>query len=230
MKLFKRFKSVILRYELEEKKILQFIANFSPSGLILDVGCGYGRLLELIPDDKYTAYGIDLNPEIVKACKANGLNCFTPEQFESSMESTQFDVILMLHIIEHLSPSSCFKFIDSYLDRLKDGGILIIATPVLTEYFFEDFDHIKPYYPTGINMVFSGEGAQVQYYSRNKLLMIDLWYKKYFLRPTNSRMIYFPKFPIINSIGKLFFPLLFKISCGIIGKTDGWVGVFRKIK
>jgi hypothetical protein len=117
---------------------------------------------------------------------------------------------------------------DAYLDKLKDGGILIIATPILTEYFFEDFDHIKPYYPAGINMVFSGDGAQVQYYSRNKLRMVDLWYKKYFYRWTNTKFIYFPGNRFIQVFSKLLFALLFKISFGIVGRKDGWVGVFCK--
>lgn len=217
----------ILKYDLEERQVLRFIKSYCPGGSLLDVGCGYGRMLELIPPDKYEAFGVDLNAEIVRACNAKGLNCFTPKDFLGA-ERPQFDVILMLHVIEHMNPDECFKFIDAYLDKLKDGGILIIATPILTEYFFEDFDHIKPYYPAGINMVFSGDGAQVQYYSRNKLRMVDLWYKKYFYRLTNAKFIYFPTNRFFQVLSKLLFALLFKASYGLVGRRDGWVGVFCK--
>lgn len=228
LKKLKILHSKILKYDLEERKLLQFLAAYCPKGNILDVGCGYGRILELLSPNIYKAIGVDLNPAIISACKAKGLNCLTPEDLESSICS-QFDAILMLHVIEHMNPEDCFKFMDTYLDKLKDDGILIIATPVLTEYFFEDFDHIKPYYPAGINMVFSGDGSQVQYYSRNKLRMIDLWYKKYFYRWTNSKIVYFQNNRLFYILSKLVFALLFKISRGFFGKKDGWVGVFRKI-
>lgn len=222
-------RKAIYNYDLEEKKVMEFIARYFPEGSVLDIGCGYGRMLELIPTDRYETFGVDLNDKIVEACKAKGLNCFTPTFFKSETD-LKFDVMLMLHVIEHMAPDDCFKFIDGYLDRLKEGGILIIATPVLTDYFFEDFDHIKPYYPVGINMVFSGNNAQVQYYSRNKLKMIDLWYKKYFFRITNSRSIYFPMGKFLHDLGRLLSALIFKITLGQVGKKDGWVGVFRKVK
>jgi len=227
MRVLKLLQANLLRYDLEEKKVVQFLADYCLSGTILDVGCGYGRVLELLSPDRYEAVGVDLNPAIVAACQAKGLNCLTPTDLENSTHS-KFDAILMLHVIEHMNPDECFKFMDAYLDKLKDGGILIIATPILTEYFFEDFDHIKPYYPAGINMVFSGDGAQVQYYSRNKLRMVDLWYKKYFYRWTNAKFIYFPGNRFIQVFSKLLFALLFKISFGVVGRKDGWVGVFCK--
>jgi len=229
LSIFNAMRKAIYNYDLEEKKVIEFIAHYFPKGSILDIGCGYGRILELIPADRYEALGIDLNDKIVEACKAKGLNCFTPTIFKDEID-LKFDVMLMLHVIEHMSPYDCFNFIDGYLDRLKEGGILIIATPILTDYFFEDFDHIKPYYPVGINMVFSGNDAQVQYYSRNKLKMIDLWYKRYFYRSINSKSVYFPTGKFLYTLSNLLFALLFKISLGLVGKKDGWVGVFRKVQ
>jgi hypothetical protein len=67
---------------------------------------------------------------------------------------------------------------DTYLDRLKTGGHVIIATPLMSSSFYDDFDHIKPYQPLGINMVFNGRGEQVKYYSRHVLELLDIWFRR----------------------------------------------------
>jgi predicted SAM-dependent methyltransferase len=65
----------------------------------------------------------------------------------------------MSHVIEHFSPKDLIPFLDDYLDRLKVGGRLVIAIPLLTPYFYDDFDHVKPYHPMGILMVFCADRA-----------------------------------------------------------------------
>ena len=156
------------------------------------------------------------------------LNCVGLEEFEA--EEKVYDIVLMSHIIEHFEPIQLKDFIDYYLDRLKDGGHLIIATPLLTKYFYEDFDHVKPYSPSGVLMVFGPEAAQVQYRSRNKLVLEDLWYRRSYFR------IFFAKGRYLKSgmsrviqVLHLLSVTVYRISFRLIGKKDGWMGVFRKI-
>jgi 2-polyprenyl-3-methyl-5-hydroxy-6-metoxy-1,4-benzoquinol methylase len=196
---------------------------------ILDVGCGYGRKISLLQQTGYKVLGVDINSQLIEINQHQGLNCVTVEDFVHTNES-QFDIILMSHIIEHFSPSDLKDFMDGYLDRLKSGGYLIIATPLFTNYFYDDFDHVKPYSPLSIMMVFGKQASQVQYYSRNKLHLIDLKYRKRhyrstyvrgkYLKSTTTRFYQFVE--LINS-------LLFHISLGFFGKKDGWVGVFKKV-
>ncbi|MEK9764682.1 MAG: methyltransferase domain-containing protein, partial [Deltaproteobacteria bacterium] len=141
-------------------------------------------------------------------------------------EQLQFDVIIMFHVIEHMEHEQLLEFMDSYLDLLLPGGLLIIATPVMTPYFYEDFDHVKPYLPSGILMVFGGESSQVQYYSKNKLRLLDLKYKKYFWRFPNYRSVYFPS--LFDRAARIISALIYKFSFGLIGRVDGWLGVFQK--
>ncbi len=136
----------IIRHALvlpEEKKILAFINSCHSAGdlNILDVGCGYGAKLRKLAAAGYEAVGVDVNKDAIAVLKDDGLSCMTAEQFQESSEL--YDVILMSHIIEHFDGEDLLAFMDSYLDRLKSGGHVVIATPVFTPRFFEDPDHVR---------------------------------------------------------------------------------------
>jgi len=55
---------------------------------VLDVGCGYGRLLALLQAAGLEPTGVDLNPEIVAANRKAGLSCISTDEFESSNDGT----------------------------------------------------------------------------------------------------------------------------------------------
>src|SRR5688572_25198327 len=100
---------------------------------VLDVGCGYGRLLALLHAAGIEATGVEINPAIVAAVRKAGLRCVTLDEFDRSDD--KYDVLLMAHVIEHFGPADLLRFMDGYLDRLKTGGRLVIATPLMTDYF-----------------------------------------------------------------------------------------------
>lgn len=224
----------ILNYDYDLPKILDFFNKYRPDEKhkckVLDVGCGYGKKLAALSSEGYDAIGIDINPKLVEANISKGLKCITLEEF--SCNSEQFDIILMSHIIEHFNPDELKDFMDFYLDQLRLDGFLIIATPLISSFFYDDFDHIKPYSPQGILMVF-GENYydQVQYYSNNKLELKDLWFRKRHYRPQFFKGRYIPdKSTFFLHCLEVCSILLCRSSFGIVGKTDGWVGVFQKVK
>jgi SAM-dependent methyltransferase len=194
---------------------------------VLDVGCGHGRLLRLLVEQGWDAVGVDISPDIVKATRQAGLKCLTVEEFSDSKE--QFDVVLMAHVIEHFGPGELLTFMDTYLDRLKPGGRLIIATPLMSDYFYDDFDHVRPYQPSGIQMVFGDGSAQVQYGARNSLVLRDIWFRRSPLRISHSRLRYVrsPWRFVLFALDAIS-AMVFLISARSIGKTNGWVGVFEK--
>ena len=229
----KRFFSVI-KYDYDLPIIMKFLRQYAPKEKaqcrILDVGCGYGGKLKPILEEGYDALGIDINPTLVAANKANGMPCLTLEEFEENSE--QFDIILMSHIIEHFQHSELKEFMDSYLDRLKKNGLLIIATPLLSPTFYHDFDHVKPYSPHGIMTVFGDKyDDQVKYTSHNKLRLKDLKFRKRHYTPYSWRGWYMivPEKKLIWAM-QFIGILLCRGSLGLIGRTDGWIGVFEKVR
>lgn len=224
----KRIINAIRSIPNEEKNLLKFISllKLSPKQKILDIGCGYGRNLVFLRSQGYEVVGIDANADIIETNLKAGLNCMTLREFNNT--NNMYDVLLMSHIIEHFQPNDLLEFMDTYLDHLKPGGHLIISTALNSPSFYADFDHVKPYHPTGISMVFCDRSSQVQYYARNRLELIDIWFRKGPYILDFSPGLYVRKYSRIPMIINLGLVLLFRLSFGFIGITDGWMGLYRK--
>ncbi len=227
----KRLYHAALTFDREAATVVKFVERGKAGGgpiNVLDVGCGYGRYLRLFGERGLHALGVDLNPEIVRANREGGLRCVTPGEFAGNDQ--RFDVIVMSHVIEHFRPEDLVPFMDGYLDRLEVGGSLVIATPLMSRNFFDDFDHVRPYQPMGLRMVFGGEREQVQYYARNRLALRDLWFRRSPWRTSFWRAKYLPclatrALQTVDFIAALGF----RASVGLLGRTDGWVGRFEKL-
>ena len=231
--MIKNFLLAPFKYDLEPRQLFLFIQKFTggpdAKKKILDVGCGYGRNLRPLKEAGYDVIGVEANSEIVSANLKAGLPTFSSEQITN--DSTQFDVILMSHIIEHFSPKILLPFMDGYLDKLKTGGYIIICTPLITPNFYDDFDHVKPYQPTGILMVFGTINSQVQFYSRNKLKLEDLWFRRghFFIHYARCKYVKSP-WRILAYALELCSIILFFGSLKLFGRANGWMGVFKKVK
>jgi SAM-dependent methyltransferase len=215
----------------EARKMMQFAAAACPGTggrRVLDVGCGFGRNLRLLKANGFEALGVDVNPKIVQDNVAAGLPSVTPEEF--AQQQGVFDLVLMSHIVEHFTPSELVAFMDVYLDRLRPGGHLLIATPLASSNFYDDFDHVRPYQPIGLLMVFGGDEAQVQYYARNRIELRDIWFRRSPWRGSFLRARYINSAATrVLQTAELAAAVLFRASFGLIGRTDGWVGLFRKV-
>ena len=227
--MLKNFYKKINTINTEEHKMLSMVRKYtSRNSKILDVGCGYGRYLKLLNENGYDILGVEQNLQIVEENKKNGFNCISADEFKNS--AAKFDLIIFSHIIEHFAPNELLLFLESYLSKLNNGGHIIIATPLYSNYFYDDFDHIKPYHPLGIQMVFGQNQAQVKYYATHKLNICDLWFRKAPLVSTYHRAKYIKSFKTrVLQLYDTIMTICFKLTGGIIGRKDGWVGVFQKV-
>lgn len=223
--------------QLEEKQMASFVQRLRLTSdmRILDVGCGYGRNMRLLQDVTVAQIeGVDINPHIVEENRKAGLQCHAVEEFMSDMEGKSnpcYDCMIFSHVIEHFMPEDLKRFLDEYLRFLKPGGYVIFVTPILWEGFYWDFDHIKIYHPMGINMVFGEKTAQVQYYGETQLQLIDIWFRR------DTHHVHYHRGLYVESVASkwwklldLFYRCLFKISFGWIGITNGWMGLYQKVK
>ena len=97
---------------------------------ILDLGCGvfsWGNLLQ--PATSYT--GVDIEPDIISFNKEHYPEYFfyqkNLDQEELSLPLGNFDLVIMLAILEHLENPA--KVLREVKETLQDDGIIILSTP-----------------------------------------------------------------------------------------------------
>jgi len=196
--------------------------------VVLDVGCGYGRTLRALNATGIEALGIDVNPEIVAHNVRDGLDSCTPEEFRA--RGMTADVIVMSHVVEHFEPRRLLGFMDDYLGYLRPGGHLVVVTPLASNRFFDDFDHVKPYQPLGIAMVYGVGDAQVQYRGKHRLELVDLFFRRSPFAVAFARGLYVRSWTSRwLQLANLAGALTFRASGGLIGRTTGWAGLYRKV-
>ncbi len=101
---------------------------------ILDVGPGFGNILQLLHDKcgYKNVNAIDISPEVVSVC-----NTILPGSTKLVGDTVQFlnehagefDLILLLHVIEHIPKTEVLLFLRAIHNALKVGGRVIVEVP-----------------------------------------------------------------------------------------------------
>ena len=99
---------------------------------VLDVGCGNGRLLELLRDfgpAQWRLEGIDIDPEAAARCEAKGFRVHVGRVEDFPVSEAGFDGVVMLQLIEHVEdPAAICERVHA---MLRPGGCFVIETPNL---------------------------------------------------------------------------------------------------
>jgi SAM-dependent methyltransferase len=108
--------------------IVRYLHQFTTQPTILDLGCGSGRLLDLLATTSYDAYqGVDLSLEALLQAKARGSRkaTFTHADFERWQPSSSYDVIIFNESLYYAKkPVDCLL---RYVPALRPGGIIIVS-------------------------------------------------------------------------------------------------------
>jgi SAM-dependent methyltransferase len=99
--------------------------------VIVDVGCGPGILLGCLENWFPDAHviGIDASDELlaIAGARCRNVTLLRGDAGKIALESGSVDVMFAFHIIEHLDDPAAFFLEASRV--LRDGGLLVIATP-----------------------------------------------------------------------------------------------------
>lgn len=224
----RRMANIVHYRDLESLRLAELFRTRFAGSSVLDVGCGKGGNFGMLRDAGCRIIGVDANPGQVEALQAQGFDVHDGS-FVPDNESQ--DVILMAHVIEHMSPEELRPFMDRYLGALKKGGSLIILTPLAGERFWYDYTHIRPYYPQSLRMMFGGLDTAMSGKSRWKMELEDIWF---FRDPFRLRMCraFYPRASVsiwkknsLSLINRLF-NSLYMASHGHIGCLASWLGVY----
>jgi ubiquinone/menaquinone biosynthesis C-methylase UbiE len=99
--------------------------------VLLDWGCGPGRVIRHWTEDQYICYGSDVNKDSLNWCRQHLQNKhFINQQLNPplAVDNHIFDLIYGISILTHLSESAHFMWMEEFSRVLKPGGILFLTT------------------------------------------------------------------------------------------------------
>ena len=108
--------------------LIDRLADHEP---VLDIGCGSGFLIEALASRGVEARGVDTDADLVLAATRRGLDV-TQQSASSALAGAvphSLGAVVMLHVVEHLSPAEVPQVVRSAQQALWDGGLLVIETP-----------------------------------------------------------------------------------------------------
>ena len=153
--MYESFKLDYASYYFGGKKTAEWVQNITkewlPKGnwVVLDWGCGPGRVIRHWPENNFTCFGSDVNEKSLAWCKHNFPSIrFLHQQVLPPLDIAEetFDLIYGISILTHLSLSAHFLWIKELDRMLKPGGLLFLTTQgnafkdKLTESEKRDFD------------------------------------------------------------------------------------------
>ena len=111
-----------------QKSMLDRLERYVPKGLICDIGCGYGALLNLARTRGWEGFGIEPSSQFADYARdVLGISVFRGILKERAFPESFFDAVHLNNVIEHYSdPHGELSEINRIL---KPDGILQVLTP-----------------------------------------------------------------------------------------------------
>ncbi|MCB1024849.1 MAG: methyltransferase domain-containing protein [Acidobacteria bacterium] len=97
--------------------------------VILDFGCGVGRLSEFLAKDAGKIIGLDLSDEMLKVAEKNKKSPNIEYKNTSEIAELQdntFDKIFTFWVLQHIEDVTLSKYIEKFHRLLKDNGTLFV--------------------------------------------------------------------------------------------------------
>lgn len=146
---------------------------------VLDYGCGAGEFLKFIEDD-FTTYGFEPNEAARKFASKKVSKTKILSEIDS-IENGSLDAITLWHVFEHIENQQ--DMLNTFHNKLKDNGLLIIAVPNPTSYdakrykeFWAAYDvprHLYHFTKAGMENLMNNEKWELK---KIKPLLLDSFY------------------------------------------------------
>lgn len=149
------------------RRLMRRYAAFFDAGPVADLGSGRGFFLEALKERAITGIGVDISDEAIGHARDLGIECVQGDFVDFLGEARELRGVFASHLIEHLEPPVAEEMIARASAALVPGGRFVIVTPnmadyhTLTELFWLDTSHVRPYPPRLIGALMERYGLAV---------------------------------------------------------------------
>ena len=211
-----------------ENEILKKLLNsIDKNVFVLDVGCGYGEKLILMKSLGFkNIVGVDVNQDSLDSLRSKKFEVFNPREFKEKNDK-KFGLILFSHVVEHFEYRELIAFLENYFSYGESMSKVIIITPLLSDFFYDNLDHVKPYTPWSFHHLFTNDHHEVQYKSKYQLELVNLYFRKMpFSFFKFTRRGFYGKLNFLQLSINLLFSIIYLFSFNLISRTTGWAGLY----
>lgn len=151
----------------------QYAAAFT-RGPVADLGSGRGFFLEALRERGIEGIGVDRSDEAIRASRELGFECLQMDVLEYLRGAGTLHGVFASHVIEHLPPARAEAMLSLASAVLAPGGRIVVVTPnmadftVLSEIFWLDTTHVRPYPPRWIAAALEQHGVRVEEIGRGR--------------------------------------------------------------
>jgi len=175
--------------EVERALYAPFVELFTGCQDVLDLGCGKGVFLSLLRGKGISGRGVDLDEDMVAACRGAGQTVVQMEAlaYLESLADESVGGIFSSHLIEHLPKRKMVRFLELCHPKLRPNAPLVIVTPnaaglsIFHQTFYKDITHRQPIHPEALRFLLEATGfhdIQVRFLSatpeEQRLRLCDL--------------------------------------------------------
>ena len=106
-----------------------FMKYIKSGNKVLDLGCGNGRLVDLLLQKKLKYTGVDNSKNLVKNAQRNypKLNFKVMDALDLTFKPKSFDAVLSVSVLNHLSAANQRKYFEEANRVLKPKGYLLLS-------------------------------------------------------------------------------------------------------
>jgi len=130
------------------QQALLFSKIVHPESLVIDYGCGIGRVSKYLKLWYEKVIGIDVSKEFIKKAKKQnrrirGLSFYTVDEFSGRSEVANLVICLM--VLQHNTSVNRQKIIEHIHYLLKPGGMALISFPRIESRFYKETSFVHKF-------------------------------------------------------------------------------------